>query len=148
VQKLRVVLRIDLPQFFQLLGLDTITVCVVPRAKSEQSYHANQHLFRSTVRATIGQINGFVDGTSYMRRHTNTKTTHLRNPVRGYVNDGQEPYVGITEETCEISPNVRGRNILLVDDVYTSGVNIDEDAINALLRAGARTVTFYAVGKV
>ncbi len=37
---------------------------------------------------------------------------------------------------------------MLVDDIYTPSVNVDEDAINALLNAGACTVTFYAVGKV
>lgn len=87
VQELRCVLQGDLPQVFRSLGFDTMTVCVVPRAKAEESYHANQQLFRSTVQATIGQIDGLVDGTSYMRRHTNTKTTHLRNPVRNYIKD-------------------------------------------------------------
>jgi len=100
------------------------------------------------VQTVISQILGFVDGTSYLRRHTSTKTTHLRRPIPNYTNDGLEPYPGITEETCEISPNVRGKDILLIDDIYTPGINIDEDAINALFKAGARTVTFYAVGKV
>ena len=148
VQELRNVLQIDIPQIFQALGFDVITVCVVPRAKAEVAYHPNQQLFRATVQAAIEQINGFVDGTSHIRRHTNTRTTHLRDPVRNYSNDGPLPYPGITEETCEISPNVEGKNILLVDDIYTPSVNIDEDAINALLNAGAPTVTFYAVGKV
>jgi hypothetical protein len=148
VQELRIVLQRDLPQIFQSLGFDLITVCVVHRAKAELAYHANQQLFRTTVQAVIGQVNGFVDGTSYIRRHTNTRTTHLRNPVPNYTNDGPMPYPGITEKTCELSPNVKGKNILLIDDLYTPGVNIDEDAINALLKAGARTVTFYAIGKV
>jgi len=147
-QQLRGVLQEDLPQIFQSLGFDVITVCVVPRAKAEDAYHANQQLFRTTVQAVIGQVNGFVDGTSYIRRHTNTRTTHLRNQVPNYTNDGAKPYPGITGKTCDISPNVKGKNILLIDDIYTPGVNIDEDAINELLRAGARTVTFYAVGKV
>lgn len=148
VQELRAVLESDLPEIFRTLGFDVITLCVVPRAKAENTYHANQQLFRTTVQAAIGQINGIVDGTNYIRRYANTKTTHLGNPVPNYNNDGQPPYPGITEETCEISPNVRGKSILLVDDIYTPGVNIDEDAINALLKAGAHTVTFYAVGKV
>jgi len=147
-QDLRRVLQDDLPQILQSLGFDTMTVCVVPRAKAEESYHANQQCFRSTVQATIVQIEGFADGTSYIRRHTNTRTTHLRNQVPNYINDGDQPYPGITAETCEISPNVRGKNILLVDDIYTPRVNVDEDAIDALLSVGARTVTFYAVGKV
>lgn len=148
VQELRGVLHEDLPQIFQSLGFDVITTCVVPRAKAEDDYHANQQLFRTTVQAVMGRVNGFVDGTSYIRRHTNTMTTHLRNPIPNYTNDGRMPYPGITEQTCEISPNVKGNNILLIDDIYTPGVNIDEDAINTLLKVGARTVTFYAVGKV
>ena len=148
VQELRSVLQNDLPQILQSLGFDVITICVVPRAKAEAAYHANQQIFRSTVQAAIGQLNGFADGMSYIRRHTNTKTTHLRNPIRNYINDGNQPYPGITAETCEISPHIRGQNILLVDDIYTPHVNVDEDAINSLLNAGARTVTFYAVGKV
>lgn len=148
VQELRNVLNEDLPQISQRLGFDLITVCVVPRAKAEDAYHADQQLFRATIRVVIGQIRGFVDGTGFIRRHTNTRTTHLRRDVPNYINDGPIPYPGITEQTCEISPNVVGRNILLIDDIYTPGVNIDEDAINALINMGARTVTFYAIGKV
>lgn len=148
VNELRIVLLEDLPQIFQSLSFDGITVCVVPRAKDEFAYNANQQLFRTTVQSVVGEVNGFVDGTSYIVRHTNTKTTHFRKPVPNYTNDGSMPYPGITEETCEISPNVKGKNILLIDDIYTPGVNIDEDAINALLKVGASTVIFYAVGKV
>ena len=148
VKNLRNVLQEDLPLLVKTLGFDAVNVCVVPRAKAEDVYHANQQLFRTTVQAVLEQVNGFVDGTGYIRRHTNTKTTHLHNPVPNYTNDGPEPYPGITEKTCEISPNINGKNILLIDDIYTPGVNIDEDAINALLKAGACTVTFYAVAKV
>jgi len=57
------------------------------------------------------------------------------------------PFPGITIATCEISPNVKGRDVLLIDDIYTPGVNIDEDAINALRNAGTNTVAFYAIGR-
>ena len=56
------------------------------------------------------------------------------------------PYPGITSETCEISSHTRGKNILLIDDLYTKTVNIDEDAIQALFDNGAKNVYFYAVG--
>lgn len=148
VQELRDVLQEDLPQIFQSLGFGEITVCVVPRAKMETAYQPNQQLFRATVQAAIAQRHGFTDGTNYIRRHTNTRTTHLRNPIPNYTNDGPLPYPGITSETCSISSNIVNGNILLIDDIYTPNVNIDEDAINALLKAGAHTVTFYAVGKV
>jgi hypothetical protein len=148
VQELQDVLQEDIPQIVQSLGFDAVTVCVVPRAKKETAYQPNQQLFRTTVHAAIAHRRGITDGTKYMRRNTDTRTTHLRNPIRNYENDGPLPYPGITSETCEISPNVMGSNILLVDDIYTPNVNIDEDAINALLKIGALTVTFYAVGKV
>lgn len=148
VQELTRTLQADLPKIFKLLGYKKLVVCVIPRAKAEKSYHANQQLFRATVQTVVSQIPGLVDGTTYLRRHTNTKTTHLRNTVANYTNDGADPYSGILEDTCNISPNVAGKDILLIDDIYTPGVNIDEDAINSLLKLRARTVTFYAVGKV
>lgn len=147
-QELLIVLQEDLPQIYQSLGFDAITICVVPRAKAENAYQMNQKLFRKTVQEAIVQRHGFADGTNYLLRHTNTYTTHLGERAPDYINDGPKPYRGITAETCEISSDVRGKNILLIDDIYTPGVNIDEDAINALIEVGAHTVTFYAVGKV
>lgn len=147
-EELQGTLREDLPQIFQLLGFDSLVVCVVPRAKAENEYYPNQQLFRKTVQMVIQRMRGFVDGTDYIRRHTNTKTTHLPNSTPNYTNDGRDPYPGITEETCEISPHVKCKDILLIDDIYTPGVNIDEDAINALFNVGAGTVTFYAVSRV
>lgn len=148
VDELCRVLYTDLLQISNSLNLSPVVICVVPRAKCENAYHSNQQLFRATVQAVISQIPNFIDGTSYLYRHINTKTTHLRREVPNYNNDGSEPYPGITMETCIISPCVKDKNILLIDDVYTPGVNVDEDAINSLLIAGAKTVAFYAVGKV
>lgn len=141
VQELRRLLLDDLPQ---ILRPTRLTVCVVPRAKT--NYQPNQLLFKSTVLNVVSQLNSFIDGIDYIVRHTNTKTTHLPPHTPNYNNDGAAPYPGITVETCNISSNVRDKDILLIDDVYTSGVNIDEDAIQALLDNGALSVTFYAVG--
>lgn len=146
-QQLQYVLHGDLPHIPQGFGLDVMTVCVVPRSKAEGAYHANQLLFKSTVQEAIRGVKGLDDGIGYIRRQTNTKTTHLRNPVKNYNNDGPDPFPGITAQTCHISSNIKDKNVLLVDDIYTLGVNIDEDAIQALLDAGAHTVIFYAVGK-
>ena len=141
VQGLRRVLLDDLQQ---ILRLTPLTVCLVPRAKT--NYQPNQLLFKSTVRSVVNQLNSFIDGIDYIVRHTNTKTTHLPDHTPDYNNDGAVPYPGITAETCNISSNVRDKDILLIDDVYTKRVNIDEDAIQALLDKGAHSVTFYAVG--
>jgi len=145
VQELENVLLEDLPKVFQALQLDSLTVCVVPRAKT--NYQPNQLLFRSTILNVVNQLNSFSDGIDYIVRHTNTKTTHLPANAPNYNNDGAEPYPGITIKTCNISSNVRDKNILLIDDLYTRTVNIDEDAIQALLKKGAHSVTYYAVGR-
>lgn len=147
VQVLRAVLTEDIALLYKILKHDALTVCVVPRAKSEQAYHPNQQLFRSTVQYVAQHTNGIIDGTGYILRHTNTKTTHIRKPLLNYTNDGPQPYPGITAQTCTISTQIANTHVLLIDDIYTHGVNIDEDAISALLTAGARSVTFYAVGK-
>ena len=101
------------------------------------------------MKAVISKLNGFSDGTDYIIRHTDTKTTHLAHSPRAeqYAGNGSMPYKGITNDTCNISDNVKGKDILLIDDIYTGGVNIDEDAIQALLDKGARNVYFYSIGK-
>lgn len=143
---LRQVLHVDFPAILQCLRSTSLTVCVVPRAKSDASYRPNQLLFRETVGECARGISGFQDGSHFISRHTNTRTTHLRRPVEGFVNDGSLPYVGIAKDTCNFSENIRGRHILLVDDIYTKTVNIDEDMVQALFDNGARFVAFYAVG--
>ena len=135
----------DLPKIKNTHSNITLTVCVIPRAKQEKFYSGNQKLFKKTVSYVVNKTVGFVDGTSFIIRHTDTKTTHLSRTRYG--GDGDMPYVGITKDTCTISPNISGKNILLIDDIYTRGVNIDEDAIQALLDNGAKSVILYAVGK-
>lgn len=145
VQELETALLEDLSEIFQLLQLNSLTVCVVSRAKV--NYQANQLLFKSTVRDIISELNGFYDGTDYIERHTNTRTTHLPPNTPNYNNDGSEPYPGITTDTCNISSNVTDQDVLLIDDLYTKTVNIDEDSIQALLDKDAHSVNFYAVGR-
>ena len=146
IGQLTSVLRMDLPQILQSLQLNPLTVCVVPRAKADNTYRPNQLLFKATIKAVVDALAGFNDGTNYIARHTNTRTTHLRQPIEGFNNDGSMPYPGITNATCHISNDVIGKNILLIDDIYTRTVNIDEDAIQALLNKGAASVAFYAIG--
>jgi predicted amidophosphoribosyltransferase len=139
------ILMIDLPSIQTHLGKSAMTVCVVPRSKADNTYHSNQLLFKATIKQIVNKL-GLIDGTDYIIRHTNTKTTHLKKPMECFNNDGDLPYVGITNATCNISNNVRGKDILLIDDIYTKTVNIDEDAIQALLSKGANSVAFYAIG--
>jgi hypothetical protein len=149
VQKLQAALENDLPKILRKLKLNHITVCVVPRAFALRDYEQNQLLFKESVQKVISNISEFSDGTGYITRHTKTKTTHLKNAtsLTNYDNDGPDPYPGITIETCHMSKNISGKNILLIDDIYTTGVKIDEDAIQALLENGAASVVFYSIGK-
>lgn len=143
IEKLNDVLENDLSKFDK-----SLTICIVPRSKAEGTYSHNQLLFKEVIRNLINEL-GFEDGSHYIVRHTDTKTTHLAHTPRGaqYAGDGDMPYLGITKNTCNISSEVKGKDILLIDDIYTANVYIDEDAIQALLDNGANTVTFYAVGK-
>ena len=143
IEELNGVLRTDLSQFPK-----SLTISVVPRSKSENTYEHNQLLFKEVIKDIIGEL-GFQDGSNYIIRHTDTKTTHLAHSPRGaqYAGDGSMPYPDITKDTCNISNAVNNKNILLIDDIYTNGVNIDEDAIQALFDKGANSIIFYAVGK-
>src|SRR5690606_2989861 len=102
-------------------------------------------MFKVTVGDVINHINGFYNGTNYIVRHTDTITTHRQRA--GHGGNGNSPYPNITKHTCNISDEVSGKDILLIDDLYTKGVNIDEDAIQAVLDKGAKSVVFYSVGK-
>jgi len=150
-QELKNVLDQDLVNIFNQLKFSSLTVCVIPRAKDVNSYSADQMLFKSTVSTVVNELDGLCNGVNYITRHTDTKTTHLQRPIENgqitqYDNSGDMPYAGITSETCNISSNVSGKDIILIDDIYTNNVNIDEDAIQALLDNGANSVTFYAIG--
>ena len=146
--ELKDILLNDIAQIYSTAGVSPLTICVIPRAKAETEYQPQQLLFRATIKETIEQLKqkfhyALEDGTNYIIRHTNTRTTHLQD----HDTDGEKPYPRITCETCTISKNVYGKSILLIDDIYTSNVNIDEDAIQALYDNGTRKVLFYTIAK-
>jgi hypothetical protein len=145
VQQLYDLIGKDLPEILQRSGKNRLTLCVVPRSKREDHYREDQLLFREIISRAIDRLPNFENGTKYIIRNTNTRTTHLDKNGEG--GDGNLPYPGITKETCTISDLVRDKDILLIDDLYTKSVNVDEDAIQALYDKGARSVIFYSVGK-
>lgn len=121
-----------------------MTVCGIPRSKREANYPSEMMGLKRGIRLAVAQNAMLKDGLDYIVRHTNTKCTHWARYNRG--GDGPMPYAGITRDTCTLSPEIAGKNILLVDDIYTPTCGIDEDAIEALFAAGAKSVIFYAVG--
>jgi phosphoribosylpyrophosphate synthetase len=136
--KLNSVLDVDLRVIQEKFGTK-LTVCVLPRAKRESQYKSNQLYFKETVRDyVINNSDIFDDGIDFIMRNIDTETTH--NSSKKILK------VGLTKDTCTISSLVKGKDILLIDDVYTKGVNIVEDAIQALLDFGANSVIFYSIG--
>ncbi len=143
-KELQKVLLEDLPKVFQEVG-DDVTVCVVPRSKKLTSYYHTQLLFLKTIQETLVEFfQNVEDGTEFITRVEDTKTTHFKNKPE-YAGEGKMPYCGIALDTCEFSDHIKGKNVLLIDDIYTKTVNIDEDMIQALLDKGAKNVAFYAV---
>ena len=147
--KLQKQLILDISSIYKILGYNELTVVAIPRAKAECEYIPDQQLFRLCVKRVVEYLKvrksmNLVDGSHFIIRHTNTKTTHLAKNI-SIANDGDMPYVGITKDTCTISEQVKGKDILLIDDIYTRSVNIDEDAIQALYDSGACSVAFYSV---
>ena len=111
----------------------------------------NQLGFRDAVQECVKilQTNGYpsiTDGIGCITRHTDTKTTHIHKFYQALIIAVVRPNVGITNDTCHIDTNaVRGKTVILIDDIYTKTVNVDEDCIQALYDAGAAHVVFYAV---
>jgi amidophosphoribosyltransferase len=130
-------------------GLHHVVVVTVPRSKANMP--ENQMGFRLAVQEAVNGLRRrgfreFEDGTFCIERHTNTRTTHIRKEVANFDNSGDMPYVGITKATCHIDARaVRGKTVILIDDIYTRTVNIDEDCMQALYDAGAARVILYAV---
>ncbi len=144
------VLLNDLPildKVFKENDFNDVVACMIPRSKVKTRFSRNQFLLKESVSNAINSTNLFTNGLNYIERTVNTRTTHMRKEVSRFRNDGDFPYCGITLDTCNISNNVKGKNILLIDDVYTKTVNIVEDAIEALYKKGAKNVVFYALAK-
>lgn len=141
-KRLSEILETDIPQIIKQQNLHKPMICVIPRAKT--TYRPDQLQFKATVQNAVSKFADVQDGTECIQRIINTRTTH-RNHA-GYGGDGNLPYPGITNDTCKISNNVIDKDIILIDDLYTKTINIDEDAIQALLNHGAKSVIFYAIG--
>jgi predicted amidophosphoribosyltransferase len=111
-------------------------------------------LFLKGVQFTIKNINNvkyfsqnfkIVDGTDVIKRILDTKTTHIKAIDQGNL---PSPYKNITKETCEIKTQlIKDKFIILIDDVYTLGVNVIEDCLQVLLESNPRDIIVYTIGK-
>lgn len=138
------VLLTDITEIIDKMKLHYPIVCVVPRSKRESSYQRSQLLFKKSVSSIANKLK-LQNGTDAIIRKKDTKTTHnwrLEN------NTGDAPYLGITKDTCKFNINyIKGKDIILVDDIFTEQVYVDDDCIQTLLNLGAKSVILYAVAK-
>lgn len=148
-QKVINILIEDIPHIMRESKLSNCICICVPRSKSLKTYNSTQLFFKNAVRIVANRLDRVVDGTNYIQRIKNTYTTHLDKATRdGKIsNDGEKPYKGITVDTCNIDrAKIQGKNIILIDDIYTKNINIDEDCIQALFDNGAKNIIFYSIG--
>lgn len=129
-------------------------VIAVPRSKPDSFWKDCELQFRPAILMGVKKSKYFVkgentpwliDGINYLTRVLETKTTHLSHSYDPK-NCGPEPYPGITKDTCRLNGNIFGKNIILIDDIYTECKGIDEDCIQFLLDYGARNVILYTLG--
>lgn len=81
----------DLKKIIKKLNVNDLTICVIPRSKSEKKYKQSQLMFKKAI-SCIADSLGLENGTDAIKRIKDTKTTHnwrLEN------NNGKSPYVGI-----------------------------------------------------
>ena len=120
-------------------------VCALPRSKAD--FSANQLIFRDVIGIVLENLSRseLRNGLGFINRHTSVKTTHIKNDT-GW-NTGDLPYPGITKNTCNLSDEIKGKNIILIDDIYTKTVNVIEDCVQALINCGARDIIVYTVAR-
>ena len=125
-------------------GKTNYVICVIPRSKAEKHYAVCQLMFKKAISSVADNL-GLENGVDAIKRVKDTKTTH---DWRLEHNTGDMPYKDITLDTCEIKKNaINGKNIILVDDIYTENINVAEDCIQTLLNLGAKDVILYVIAK-
>jgi phosphoribosylpyrophosphate synthetase len=142
---IRTIATTDLKQIIEQERIENPIIICVPRSKAD--FSDKQLLFRIAI-SEAANSTMVTNGVEYIKRIRNTKTTHLANTRKGDMSgDGDMPYPGITNDTCRLNGSVNGRNVILVDDIYTKTINIDEDCCQFLLDNGAKSVTLYTICK-
>lgn len=122
-------------------------VVAVPRSKA--TFRKEQLYLIKAISNAVSQ-QPLENGTYFIKRVIDTQTTHLSHTTNIDIinkNNGPKPYPGITKDTCSLCGNVRGKNVILIDDIYTHNVNIDEDCAQFLFDKGANNVILYTLCK-
>lgn len=147
IKELIQILKKDLPIIY-LEGGFTGNVCVVTVPRSKANFGPEQLLLYSTISDTVDSLGApFINATDSITRVKDTATTHKAN-WKNFVDNGPMPYKGITRDTCKINNVISGKNVILIDDLYTPGRNIDEDALQTLIDKGVANIVFYSLGAI
>lgn len=130
----------SLPKIAEAEGMRApIAVCMVPRAKREEHYHSDQLGIKLMLQMAIADCQirhhalGFEDATDAIKRVKNTGTTHgahgvfIGNPLIEIPVDSRGDFM---RNSCEVDDSLLvGRDVILVDDIYTPGNPIDIAAL-------------------
>lgn len=130
------------------------TIVTMARSKPDRFWKKYELQFRPAISVALANSNvtlnnskekWMLDGVNFIERVVETQTTHLSH-IDGIRNNGPAPYPGITNKTCVLHGDVKNKYIILIDDIYTSGINVDEDCIQYLYDKGASNVILYILG--
>lgn len=135
---LKEVLSKDIPLIKERIGVPILTIVLVPRSKAIQEEWFQ--CLRMAVSEWVNehQSDGYINGCMFIIREKDSPMTHW----------GQTGiYPGITNDTCSISNEIEGKDILLIDDIYTHGVNVDEDVLQAIIDNNPKSIAFYSIAK-
>ena len=152
-EKVKEILCEFVPLIMEREELSDCALVCVPRAKARNTYADTQLYLQRAVSEAAEKMDDVWDASDAITRIKNTRTTHFKKEVERVkadgskeANTGEKPYPGITKKTCEFDRDlIEGETVILVDDIYTLGINIDEDCIQALYDMGAERVILFAL---
>lgn len=123
------------------LGFD-FSVAVVPPSRVARNYQTSCHKLAAMIIAKLGASHHIADASRVLYRTEDIPAKHLCRGRRTIYKD----LATITVDDMEAYQNVCGKDILLLDDVSTSGKSL-EACSQILKAAGAKSIVSFVVGK-
>ena len=124
--------------FLKLYLASNFTITVIPSSQ-ENSFDSASHILARKIIEHCGSSNNLIDGSHCLRRHRTIEKQHLSTQKR-------EIATHLDSIVVDEMDKIEGENILLLDDIVTSGKSI-QACTKLLKEAGARKVVAFVVGK-
>ena len=144
VQVTQIVLK-DIPYVIKQAKLDNPTVVCAPRAKASLTH--NQMLFREAVNDAVKLLESHYvlhfNDTFVIKRVKDTAIPHMYKP--NSPTNLPLPYPGISQDTCVLEHRLDGKDVILVDDIYSATTGYIEDIAQWLKDSGAKSVCIYVL---